>query len=87
MEIKQNVLYGTEGTKLVEADNGTDPLRNGGKQTKLKVHFKNQRRCALTKLKLLGLKFENPSIGSRVMWMQHYDMHTYIHTYSLSGTE
>ena len=22
------------------------------------------------------LKFENPSIGSRVMWRQHYDIHT-----------
>ena len=27
------------------------------------------------------LNFENPSIGSRVMWRQHYDIQTYIHTY------
>ena len=27
------------------------------------------------------LNFENPSIGSRVMWIQHYDIQTYIHTY------
>ena len=31
------------------------------------------------------LNFENPSIGSRVMWRQHYDIHTDrqtdIHTY------
>ena len=27
------------------------------------------------------LKFENPSIGSRVTWRQHYDIHTDIHTY------
>ena len=26
------------------------------------------------------LNFEIPSIGSRVMWRQHYDIHTYIHT-------
>ena len=26
------------------------------------------------------LNFENPSIGSRVMWIQHYDIQTYIHT-------
>ena len=26
------------------------------------------------------LNFENPSIGSRVMWPQHYDIHTYIQT-------
>ena len=26
------------------------------------------------------LNFENPSIGSRVMWIQHYDIHTYIQT-------
>ena len=27
------------------------------------------------------LNFENPSIGSRVMWKQHYDIQTDIHTY------
>ena len=26
------------------------------------------------------LNFENPSIGCRVMWIQHYDIQTYIHT-------
>ena len=26
------------------------------------------------------LNFENPSIGSRVMWIQHYDIHTDRHT-------
>ena len=27
------------------------------------------------------LNFENPSIGCRVMWRQHYDIHTDRHTY------
>ena len=27
------------------------------------------------------LNFENPSIGSRVMWPQHYDIQTDRHTY------